>query len=117
MKAILHVLSLGSVDSYDTVREALLQQHCLLSVVTSLWDMYTIAQQNSFDVVILQHTLARLEVRNASEYIRKRWPRAKILVIRADTEVLNDPLYDKWAPPGLPTEVLLTIIEQLTGSG
>jgi hypothetical protein len=116
MKAILHVLSIGSEDSCSSVRGALLQRHnCRLSIVTSLWDTYAIPQEDRLDIAILQHTLSRLEVRNASEYIRRRWPGAKILVIRPETGDLDDPLYDEWVPPDLSATVLLAVIEQLTG--
>jgi hypothetical protein len=117
MKAVLNVLSLGSADSNDMVRDALLQRHkCRLFVVTSVWELCAIPQhQDSFDIAILHHTLSRREVRDASEYIRRRWPRAKILVICADAEVLEDPLYDEWAPPGLTSGILLARIKQLTG--
>jgi len=116
MKAILHVLSIGAEDSCNTVRDALLQRrNCGLCVVTSLWDLYAIHQQNSFDIATLHQTLSRREVRDASEYIRRRWPRTKILVICAETEFLDDPLYDEWVPPGLSQGILLEMIEQLTG--
>jgi hypothetical protein len=115
MKAILHVLSIGAEDSCNTVRDALLQRRsCRLSVVTSLWDLYAIQQQNSFDIATLHQTLSPREVRDASEYIRRRWPRAKILVICAETEFLDDPLYDEWVPPGLSPGILLETIEELT---
>jgi DNA-binding NtrC family response regulator len=116
MTTTLHVLSIGSQDSCNTVRDVLLQRHnCRLSVVTSLWDMYAIPQQNHLDIAILHHTLSRLQIRDASEYIRRRWPRAKILVISAEMDVPDDPLYDEWAPPGQSSGTLLAMIEQLTG--
>jgi hypothetical protein len=77
--------------------------------------MYAIPQQNDFDIAILHHTLSRLEVRNTSEYIRRRWPHAKILVISAEMDFLDDPLYDEWVPPGQSPGALLAMIEQLTG--
>jgi hypothetical protein len=117
MKSVLNVLSIGSADSCNTVCDALLQwPHCRLSVVTSVWELCAIPQQQeSFDIAILHHTLSQREVRDASEYIRRRWPRAKILVICVDAEVLEDPLYDEWVPPGLTSGILLAMIEQLTG--
>ena len=116
MATTLHVLSIGSQDSCNAVRDALLQRHnCRLSAVTSLRDMYAIPERINCDIAILHHTLSRLETRNASEYIRRRWPGAKILVISAEIDVLDDPLYDEWAPPDQSPETLLATIEQLTG--
>jgi hypothetical protein len=116
MKAILHVLSIGSADLSNTVHDALLQKHhCRLSVVTSIWELCAIPQQQeSFDIAILHQTLSQREVRDASEYIRRRWPRARILVICAETEFLDDPLYDEWVPPGLSQGILFETIEELT---
>lgn len=114
MKTILNVLSIGSQDSCNTVRDVLLQRRsCRLSVVTSLWDMYAIPQQNHLDIAILHHTLSRLDIQNASEYIRRRWPRAKILVISSEMNVPDDPLYDERALPGQSPRTLLAMIEQL----
>jgi len=116
MKTILNVLSIGSLDSCNMVRDVLLQRNnCRLSVVTSLWDMYAIPKQNNLDIAILHHTLSQLEVRNASEYIRRRWPAAKILIISAAMNVPDDPLYDEWAHPDQSPGMLLATIEQLTG--
>jgi hypothetical protein len=115
MKTTLDVLSIGSQDSCNTVRDVLLQRHnCRLSVVTSLWNMYAIPERNNFDIAILHHTLSRLEVRNASEHIRRRWPGAKILVISAEMDAPDDPLYDERLPPGQSPGTLLATIEQLT---
>ncbi len=117
MKAVLNVLSIGSADSSNTVRDALLQKHHYrLCAVTSIWELCAIPQQQeSFDVAILHHTLSQRQVRDACEYMRRRWPRAKILVIYVDAEVPEDTLYDEWAPPGLTSGILLAMIERLTG--
>jgi hypothetical protein len=72
-------------------------------------------QQESFDIAILHDTLTQCEVRKASEYTRRRWPRAKILVISVEAEILDDPLYDEWMAPGLSPEFLLAMIAQLMG--
>jgi hypothetical protein len=80
-----------------------------------MWELCAIPQQQeSFDIAILHHTLSQREVRDASEYIRRRWSLAKILVICVYAEVLEDPLYDEWVTPGLTSRILLAMIEQLT---
>jgi hypothetical protein len=115
MKSNLHVISVGSADECNTVRDALLQRHhSRLSVVATPLDLGAIPKQESFDIAILHHTLSRRGARNASKYIRHRWPRAKILVISTEEEILADPLYDERVLPGLPPEGLLTVIAQLT---
>jgi len=117
MGAILHALLIGSVDSFNTVREALRKRYnCQISVGTGVWDLCAIPQQQkSFDIAILHDTLPQCEVRKASEYIRRRWPRTRILVISVEAEVLDDPLYDEWMTPDRSPDFLFAMIEQLTG--
>jgi hypothetical protein len=115
MEFTLHVISVGSSDECNTVRDALLQRHhSRLSVVSTPLDLGAIPKLESFDIAILHHTLSRRGARNASEYIRHRWPRAKILVISNEEEILDDPLYDERVLPGLSPESLLAVIAQLT---
>jgi hypothetical protein len=116
MKSNLHVISVGSADECNTIRDALLQRHhSRLSVAASPLALGAIPKQESFDIAVLLNTLSRRGLRNASEYIRHRWPQAKILVISAEAEILDDPLYDESVLPGLPPESLLATIAQLTG--
>jgi DNA-binding response OmpR family regulator len=98
------------------VRDALLERrHARLTVATSFWELCAISQQETFDIAILHDALSLRDVRSASEYVRRRWPRAKILIIHAETEALDDPLYDARMLPGLSQSILLAIIDQLTG--
>jgi hypothetical protein len=90
-------------------------RHCRLSVATSVWELCAIPQEESFEIAILHHSLSRSDLHDASAYVRRRWPHAKILVISAETEALDDPLYDERMLPGLSQSVLLAIIDQLAG--
>jgi hypothetical protein len=115
MTATLHVLSLGSLESCNSVRDALLPRHnCQLSSVTHFWDLYAIPKEESIDIAILHQTLSLQEARNAGEYIHHQWPHAEILLIHPEAGIESDHLYDGWALPDLSPTILRAIIEELT---
>jgi hypothetical protein len=117
MTNILHVLSIGSADSCSAIRDALLERgHCRVSVATNYRELFAIPRRESFEIAILHHITSPLELRASSEYIRRTWPCAKILVIcpRAEAQVLDDPLYDDWVAASPSQDVLLATIERIT---
>jgi hypothetical protein len=113
--AILHVLFVGSADSLNAIRDALLPRgHSHLTCATDFCDLLTIPKQESFEIAILHHMISAIEIRTFSEYIRRRWPCTRILVMCASPEFLDDPLYDEWIPPGYSPEMLLATVERFT---
>jgi hypothetical protein len=120
MTNILHVLSIGSADSSNAIHDALLERgHCRVSVATNYRELFAIPRQEVFEIAILHHITSPLEFRASSEYIRRTWPCAKILVIcaRAEVEVLDDPLYDDWIAASPSQDVLLGTIKRITAGG
>jgi hypothetical protein len=71
-----------------------------------------LSTEEEFEIAIL-YPHSPSEFNNAGGYIRRKWPRAKILVISRTAEELDDPLYDEWVRPDLSQEVLLSTIERL----
>jgi hypothetical protein len=115
MTKILHVLSIGSADPCNTIRDAFLQRgHCRLSVAANYRELFAIPKRESFEIAILHHVLSPLEFRTSSVYIRRTWPCAKILAVCAKAEVLDDSLYDDWVASNPSQELLLTTVERLT---
>ncbi len=117
MTNILHVLSIGSADSCNAIRDALLERgHCRVSVATNYRELFAIPRREVFEIAILHHITSPLECRASSEYIRRTWPCAKILVIcaRAEAELLDDPLYDECIATNPSRDALLAAIEQIT---
>jgi CheY-like chemotaxis protein len=108
----LRILAVGSANSLDAVRDGLLRRDGYrLTIATSNAELNAISIHEKYDVAILDQTLSHSELRNASEYIRRKWPNAKILVICAEPESLDDPLYDERALPDLSANMLLAIID------
>jgi hypothetical protein len=114
MKNMLSILSIGSTDPRNTVRDVLLQRgRCHLSVAANYRDLFAIPRHKSFEVAILHQILSSLEFRASNEYIRRTWPFAKVLVICTQEEVPDDPLYDEWLAPDFSQEMLIASIERL----
>jgi hypothetical protein len=111
----LRVLAIGSSDSCNAVRDAHLKgNRCRLIAATSYVELNAISIQEEFDIAILDQTLSHSELRNACEYIRRKWPSTKILVICKEPEALDDPLYDERALPEMSSKTLLAMIERMT---
>jgi hypothetical protein len=117
MTVRLHLLSVGSYESTNLVRDALLSRHnCGLFAATCASDIYAIPSFQKIDIAVLHDALSHGELRNYAGYVRRHWPSAKILLISSEVEVLDDPLYDEQTSPGLSSESLLGMIERLATS-
>jgi hypothetical protein len=117
MITTLDVLSVGSINSNNFVRDVLLSRtKCRLVAATSVWDLSAILASGKVDVAILHDTLSPGELRSCAVYIRHHWPAAQILLIHARVEILDDPMYDERMPPDLSAETLLSMIERLAAS-
>ncbi len=114
MLTILHVLSVGSAGSNDSVRDALLSRaKCQLIAAADVWDLSALLASNKIDVAVLHDTLSPAELRSCAAYIRHHWPVAQILLIHAQAEILDDPMYDERMLPGSPADSFLIMIERL----
>ena len=114
MAETLHVLSIGSTESCDAVRDALLLRHkCRLFVAASYHDLSAIPATEGFEVAVVHQTLSERELRISLERIRRYWPEARILLISAHSDSFNNPLYDEWARPGISALTFLETLERL----
>jgi hypothetical protein len=113
----LHILSVGPASLSNVVSDALSgSRKCRLTVAADFRQLWLISKHVEVDAAILHCTLSPLELEDASRLIRRQWPSARILIIRADTEFLDDALYDDRVLPAVASQVLLPTIERLTGS-
>jgi len=114
MLTTLHILSVGTPESNDFVRDALLSRtKCQLMAAASVWDLSALLVSDKVDVAILHGTLSPAELRSCAAYVRHHWPAAQILLVHAHADFLDDPMYDERIPPGSPMDVFLTTIERL----
>ena len=120
MADMLRVLAVGSKESRDLVRDALLfHRRSQLLVASNYWELCSLwggeAEQVSVAVIDLCTSDRELRRRTA-EHIRRRWPAAQILLVGPEAEVLEDPLYDERIPPGSQAAELLAAMERLVES-
>jgi hypothetical protein len=114
MITTLHVLSIGSQETVDLVRDALtLRTKCKLYVAACTGDLSVVSASEEVDVAILHDTFSRCELRVFAANIRRRWPHARILLIQGKSEGLVHGMYDEQVAPGISAEPLLAVIERL----
>ena len=114
-KAI-HVLSVDPVDFGCMVHDALLDEpDSRFSIAPDYRELWAIPKQESIHMVILHNTLSSFELEDASQFIRRCWPHARILVLRGSEGFLEDALYDDCVAPNVAPEILFLTIERLIG--
>ena len=114
MISTLHVLSIGSQETGALVRDVLvLRSRCRLYVASSTWDISVVFGSEEIDVAILHNTFSSPQLRVFAAYIRRRWPYAKILLIRRKGENTDYCIYDERIAPGVSPKTFLTAIERL----
>lgn len=116
MPSRLSVLSVGSMELANVVRDALIlcgRSH--LSVATSYWELCSLSLRgpDTIQVAILDLSFSDRELRRRAEYIRRRWTDAAILLVSDTCDLLEDPLYDDRIPSEADPETLVEVIERL----
>ena len=64
-------------------------------------------------VVVLSDSLGSFQLQAVAEYIRHRWPRARILIIGRTVPLLDDQLYDECVADGLSPAEFLAVVERI----
>ena len=104
----IHVLFAGPLDFGSLIHDAMLDLPGFhLSITPDYHELWEIAEKEDYQVVILHSTLSSSELADATQIVRKRWPRARILVIRANMGSPEDSLHDDPTMPKAVPGVLL----------
>jgi hypothetical protein len=115
MATAIHVLFVGPLDRGSMVHDALLDGPGFhLTIAAGYRELWAIPSQEPLHAVILHSTLSSFELEAACQLIRRRWPHARILVVRNGDGFLEDALYDDRVAPTVAPEALITTIERLT---
>ncbi len=115
MITTLHVLSIGAQDTYAFVRDALvLRTRCRLYVASSTWDLSVVLGSEEIDVAILHNTLTPQQLCVFAAYIRRRWPYARILLMKPKDERADYAMHDERLAPGVSPKIFLAAIERLS---
>ncbi len=110
------VLSVGPVDRGIWIHDALSDEpNSRLTIATDYRQLWEIPPKEPIQVAILHDTLSSFELEAACCLIRRRWPHARIVIVRSGVGSLDDALYDDRVVPAVAPELLLTEIERLAG--
>jgi len=114
----LKVLSVG-LSELATLRDALmLRAHSKLAVVSNYWDLSSMSlQREEFHVAVLNEPNSARELRRCSQYIRRTWPNAAVLLLGDSSELLEYQLYDARLPTRIGPADLLAVIDRLSQEG
>src|ERR1700730_2498992 len=77
-------------------------------------EVFAHAHVQEIAVVIIGQAFSPLELCAIAEFARRRWPRARILVVGHGTPPLEDQLYDENVDPDSQPQSLVAAVEQLS---
>lgn len=110
----LHLLSVGPPESACILHDALFdRQNWRMTIAIDARELWVIPAQQSIHVAVLHCALSTLELEEACMTIRRRWPMARILVIREGEGFLDDGMYDDRQMPYTAPHLLLRAMERL----
>jgi len=66
-----------------------------IETASSPREVFRLQTSTDPEMVVLTDALGRDQLSSVAEYARRRWPKARILVIGKAAEALEDPLYDE----------------------
>lgn len=114
MAKMIHLLSVGPVDRCSLICDALLKvPNSQLSMAKDYRELWMISQEENIQVVTLHDVLPSFELEAACRLIRRRWPRARILILRSRVFSLDDSLFDDVVDSTVAMETLLAAIQLL----
>ena len=117
MKSSLRILSIGAAEPMRVAYDIFLQLHrCELASAADYRDLYALPTEEKWEIAVLYHSLSQEEMRESAHFIRRRWPEARILLVRSEVPCMDDALYDDRVVPGVNPEVLLAVVDRLAAS-
>jgi hypothetical protein len=112
---LLHVLSVGPLALCSMVCDVLKGCNCWHRSARDCREIWRIPTEETIHIAILHQLLFPFEREEATSLIRRRWPKARIVAIRAGSRILDDALYDdRILPDGVPEE-LVAFVERISG--
>jgi hypothetical protein len=108
------ILSVGSGKSVALMTAALRRgSNRLIVQVPNYASLSGISGDHHFRLAMLHEDLSGAELTSLSQYIRRRWPQTRILVVCREANLPEDPLYDERIIPGASPERVAAAIEGL----
>ena len=84
----------------------------ILAVAHCYRDLCQTAMCEDCEVAVLHPTLSNGELSEVAHFIRRRWPAARIVIIRVEEWWIEDALYDDRVVPGVIPELLLATVDR-----
>jgi hypothetical protein len=108
------VLSIGAATVSNMIYERCLKERGhALATANDCKDLFRTEMNEGCEVAVLHQTLSQEELVEAAHLIRRRWPAARILIVRPEEWWIDDALYDYRVVPDANPEMLLTAVERL----
>jgi hypothetical protein len=108
---VFRVLSVGSVDEFSPLREALKGSLSFsLAHAGNYRELWRLSKGSTYDSVVFDNTVSCFELEEAAHLVRHGWPSAKILLLRSGEITLADPLYDLRLRPPVDPKTLLSVL-------
>jgi hypothetical protein len=79
----------------------------IISVAKDYRDLWLRSGEESVEIALLHNSLCSFELEQAARLIRRRWPKAKILILRSGRILITRVVYDEWLSPSISSEALL----------
>jgi hypothetical protein len=118
MKTKSRVMLIGKSEPLHPEHYAWLEAHgFVLAVIPAYWDLYKAESNQHCEIAVLLPTLLEAELKEVAHLVRKRWPEARILIVRKEEWWIDDALYDDRLTPGANPQMLLSAVERLSGCG
>jgi hypothetical protein len=112
--ASVHVLFVGPEDLGDAIHDALLDGiRSRVFATRNFRELWLLPTEERFHVAILHQTLSEFDLETASRIVRRRWPQARILLMRAAADFLEDALYDDRVAPPVGARTLLKTVRRM----
>jgi hypothetical protein len=113
MKPIMHVLIIGVENAPDVTNNPASRREYRFIAAKASAELIAVTATESICVALLDAALPLNELARSAQAVRRRWPAARILVVRAEEPQIDDALYDERLEPGLSPELLLASIERI----
>ena len=114
-RAALRVLSVGRMDEVVLAREAFNRSaRFSLTHASDYRELWNLSKRNEYDAVVLHDTLSSFELEGAARLVRRRWPAARIVLLRGGEITLEDALYDQRVRPPVELTTLMFILSGQT---
>ena len=111
----IHLLSVGRIEPGSLIRDAILDRSdFVISFAKDYRELWIASKEEEVHIVLIHNSLCSFELEEAARLVRRRWPKAQILIIRSGEVALEDVLYDDRLPPPVTPTALLATLSKLS---